>query len=131
VPVETAYLGERSTLNLNDRNPQSRGVDHELVERCSPFRNHQKANGLPSGSERFLDGPTSGDDLVRLGNELAEIRGGWARLPVLERSPRPALAPRLPIAATIRASAETALRSALSARAIERLAVRLAARLAV
>ena len=73
VTVESAEGRERPAFDLDDRDPQGRGVQHELVERSSPLRDDKQPMDRTTRRERLLDRATTRDDLL----VLAELEAGW------------------------------------------------------
>ena len=64
VAVEPGDRGQRATLDLDDRDPQARGVEDELLERVPSLRNDEQAMGGPAGGEHLLDRAAAGHQLL-------------------------------------------------------------------
>ena len=87
VPVEAGERGQRSALELDDRDAQPRGVEHQLLQRSATLRDDQQAKRGTTGGERLLDGPPAGDELL-VGSEAVGRRKG--RRPAWLPAGRPA-----------------------------------------
>ena len=73
VAIEAGEGRERATLDLDDRDPQVRGVEHELLERGPSLGDHEESDRRPPRDKGFLDwAPTSYELLVG-----AERLWGW------------------------------------------------------
>lgn len=73
--VEPAERRERPALHLDDRDPQGRGMQHQLVERGSPLGDDEQSMGRTTGREGFLDRASTRDDLLVLGELEPRWRG--------------------------------------------------------
>ena len=73
--IETGEGRERSALDLDDRDPQVRGMEHELLERRALLRDDEQTDRGTTRDERFLDRASTGDELLlgpeRLGRRQA------------------------------------------------------------
>ena len=69
VAVEPGQRGERAALDLDDRDPQARRVEDELLERLAALGHDEQAASLAAGDERLLDRPAPGHQLLELGVE--------------------------------------------------------------
>ena len=90
VAVEAGQRGQRAALDLDDRDPQARRMEDELLERLTALRHDEQAAGLAAGDERLLDGPAAGDELLGLEIDQA-IRRRWTPAgtrPAAGRGPR-------------------------------------------
>ncbi len=67
VPVEAGDLRQRPALDLDDRDPQARRVEHELLERPAALGDDEQPARLAAGDERLLDGAPARDELLVLG----------------------------------------------------------------
>ncbi len=75
VPIEPGERGQRPAFDLDDRDPQARGMQDELLERRAPLWHHEQPDRRSPCDERFLDRTTAGHEfLVR-----AERLGRWQR----------------------------------------------------
>src|SRR6516164_666636 len=77
--VEAGDRGERAALDLHDRDPQPRGVEHELLERRPPLRYDEQAMGDAAGREHLLDGSAAGDELLVRAEHVGWLEAGWGR----------------------------------------------------
>ena len=69
--VEAGQRGERPAFDLDDRDPQVRGVQNQLLEGLAPLRNDQKPMRLAAGDERLLDGVPAGDQFLVFSEQIA------------------------------------------------------------
>ena len=74
VAVEAGEGGQRAALHLDDRDPQARGVEDELLERLPALRDDEQADRGSPGDERLLDRAAAGDQLLVLGEEAGGRR---------------------------------------------------------
>jgi hypothetical protein len=105
VAIEAGHRGQGPAFDLDDRDPQARGVENEPLEGLAPLRNHQQPNGRSAGHERLLDGSTSGNELFA---RIEQARWQRSGRPAILRRPRAALAggsPRRTGRSTIRTAA--------------------------
>src|SRR5262245_860222 len=95
LPVEAGKRGERAALDLDDRDPQGRRVEDDLLESLTALGRHQQPARRARRREGLLDRSAAGDELLA----LLEWRGRRARPDGMRgriRSPRgPGSAPRL------------------------------------
>ena len=63
VAVEAGQRRQRPALDLDDRDPQVRGVQDELLERGASLRDDEQADRRPARDERLLDRSPAGDEL--------------------------------------------------------------------
>ena len=77
VAVEPGEGGQRPAFHLDDRDAQVGRVEDELLERLPSLGHDQQADGRAAGDERFLDGASTGDQLLA----LAQLRWRWQRRP--------------------------------------------------
>src|SRR4051794_39337188 len=68
--IEPRDSRQRAALDLDDRDPQARGMENESLERLAPARDHEQPQGGAARDERFLDRATAGDQLFALGQEV-------------------------------------------------------------
>jgi hypothetical protein len=88
VAVESGERGQRAAFDLDDRDPEARGVQDEPFECLPALRDDEQAMGGPPRDERFLDGPAPGDQLL-VGPEQVEVaRRGGRRLTRTRRRTR-------------------------------------------
>ena len=64
VTVEAGDRGQRAALDLDDGDPQARGVEDELLEGEAALRDHEHALRLASRDECLLDRAAAGDQLL-------------------------------------------------------------------
>ena len=100
VAIEAGDRRQRATLDLDDRDAQASGVEHQLLERLPPLRHDQQAVRRPPGGEDLLDRAATGHQLlvrpeqVRRGQALAgRAMGRGRRLPRPRTSRRRARGP--------------------------------------
>ena len=64
VTIEAGERRQRPAFDLDDRDPQARGVQDDLLERLPALRDDEQPAGRPPGDERLLDRPASGDEFL-------------------------------------------------------------------
>ena len=79
VAIEAGEGRERPALDLDDRDPQARGVQDDPLERLAALRDDQQPTGRPSRDERFLDRPTAGDEFLIGSEGIRRRQAGSAR----------------------------------------------------
>jgi hypothetical protein len=62
--VEAGKGRERTTLDFDDRDPQVRRVQYQLLEGSASLRHDQQADRRSTRDERLLDRSTAGDELL-------------------------------------------------------------------
>ena len=62
--IEAGEGGERATLDLDDRDPQVRRMQHELLEGRTPLRDDEQTDGGTTSDERFLDRASTRHELL-------------------------------------------------------------------
>jgi hypothetical protein len=63
VPIKASQGGQRSTLELDDRDPQARRMEDELLERFATLGYDKEPERGPAGGERLLDWTATGHEL--------------------------------------------------------------------
>ena len=91
VAVEAGERRQRAALDLDDRDPQARRVEHDLLERLPPLRHDQQPDRRPAGDERLLDRPAAGDELLVLAEQLRIGSDGRSTGPNRSPKARPAV----------------------------------------
>ena len=90
-PSKPAQRGERAALDLDHRDAQGGGVQHQLLESGTSLGHHQQAARRPAGGERLLHRAAAGDQLLVLGQPLGRREGiGLGGPPAVVGSARPA-----------------------------------------
>ena len=96
VAVEPGQRGQRPAFDLDDRDPQARGVQDDLLERLAALRHDQQPAGRPARDERLLDRTPPGDELLVRGRapraaagRVGAGRAAVAPRPVRYGGPRP------------------------------------------
>ena len=56
-------------LDLDDRDPEARRVEHEALKRLAPLRDDQEPMGGAASGEGLLDGAAARDELLLIGPE--------------------------------------------------------------
>jgi hypothetical protein len=64
VAVESGERGEGAALDLDDRDPEARGVEDEPLERLAALRYDEQPDRRPPGNEGLLDRATTRDELL-------------------------------------------------------------------
>jgi hypothetical protein len=71
--VEPGQGRERPALDLDDRDPQRRRVEHEALECQATLRRHQQPDRGPPGGECLLHRPSAGDQLLLGAERLGRL----------------------------------------------------------
>ena len=74
VTVEAGHRRERPPFDLDDRDAQARGVEHDPFERLPALRDDEQPERWPARDERLLNGPTTSNQLFVRPEKLREIR---------------------------------------------------------
>ncbi len=83
VAIEAGQRGQRTPFELDDRNAQPGGVEHELLQGAAPLWDHEQPECRAPGRKGLLDRPAAGDELFLL---TEQIRGGKRGHRTLPRS---------------------------------------------
>ena len=75
VAVEAGKCGQGATLDLDDRDPEARRVEHEALKRLAPLRDDQEPMGGTASDEGLLDGAAARDELLLIGSEQRRSLG--------------------------------------------------------
>src|SRR5215210_1915450 len=70
VAVEPGHGRERAALDLDDGNPEVRGVEDDPLERFAALWDDKESLCVAACGERLLDGAAAGDELLVLGEEI-------------------------------------------------------------
>jgi hypothetical protein len=80
--IEAGDRRQRPALHLDDRDAQTGGVEHDLLEGAPPLWDDEEPACGPPGGEDLFDGATTGDQLLIRAEEIGgrqRVRRAWPR----------------------------------------------------